>query len=233
MHRRLIAGTMVLAAMALLLASFVLSAGLTMITDRLGPLRSWLSYLGDVGVSFLIVSVMFALIYRFLPDVKVKWRDVWQGAGITALLFIVGKFGLAIYFRVAAVGDAYGAAGSLAALLLWVYYSAALFFFGAAFTRVHAEGKGKMVEPEEHAVRVREFTDDDHLMSHAPPLSRNSSDRSAHGWIGLGIAALIGSILALFLTNEDRRLRAQVAHLRIRRRLEAIEKQTSNEAHID
>jgi membrane protein len=227
-RQRILAGAMVVIAMAMLIASFALSAGLTIVAERLGPLRSVLSYAGDVGVTLVIASVMFALIYRYLPDVKVKWSDVWLGAGITGMLFIAGKYGLSIYFRLAAIGNAYGAAGSLAVLLIWVYYSAGLFFFGAAFTRVHAEEKGKVIEPEEHVMRVRQDEDGRRLMSRVRAPRPNRQTASGTGWLGLGIAALIGSVLALIFTSEDRRLRAQAAHTKLRRRLEAIEAAASN-----
>ncbi|MDQ3281384.1 MAG: YihY/virulence factor BrkB family protein [Acidobacteriota bacterium] len=95
-------------------------------------------------LSFGIAILMFACMFRFLPDLKVAWHDVWFGAIFTAILFVLGKFGLAIYLGKAAVGSAYGAAGSLVILLVWVYWSAQILFFGAEFTQVYARSFGSL-----------------------------------------------------------------------------------------
>jgi membrane protein len=105
----------------------------------------------DLGV----VIVLFAMIFRFLPDVKIAWRDVWIGASLTAVLFVVGKFLLGLYLGSGAAGSAYGAASSLITLLLWIYYSAQILLFGAEFTQVYTHAYGSLVEPEDHAVRVK------------------------------------------------------------------------------
>ncbi len=105
----------------------------------------------DVGV----VIVLFAMIFRFLPDIKIGWRDVWIGASLTAALFVIGKFILGLYLGSGAAGSAYGAASSLITLLLWIYYSAQILLFGAEFTQVYTHTYGSRVEPEDHAVRVK------------------------------------------------------------------------------
>ena len=105
----------------------------------------------DVGV----VILLFAMIFRFLPDIKIGWRDVWVGASLTAVLFVIGKFFLGLYLGSGAAGSAYGAASSLITLLLWIYYSAQILLFGAEFTQVYANTYGSQVEPEDHAVRVK------------------------------------------------------------------------------
>src|SRR5580704_12316476 len=107
----------------------------------------------DVGV----VIALFAMIFRFLPDVKIGWRDVWIGASLTGLLFVLGKFILGLYLGSGAAGSAYGAASSLITLLLWIYYSAQILLFGAEFTQVYSHSYGSRVEPEDHAVRVKRF----------------------------------------------------------------------------
>jgi membrane protein len=101
-----------------------------------------------------IIVLLFAMIFRFLPDAKIAWRDVWTGAALTAILFIVGKLLLGLYLGSGAAGSAYGAASSLVTLLLWVFYSAQILLFGAEFTKVYANTYGSQVEPEEHAVKV-------------------------------------------------------------------------------
>jgi membrane protein len=107
----------------------------------------------DVGV----VIALFAMIFRFLPDIKIGWRDVWIGASLTGLLFVLGKFILGLYLGSGAAGSAYGAASSLITLLLWIYYSAQILLFGAEFTQVYTHSYGSRIEPEDHAVRVKRF----------------------------------------------------------------------------
>jgi membrane protein len=102
----------------------------------------------------VIIALLFAMIFRFLPDAKIVWRDVWIGAALTAILFAVGKILLGLYLGSGAAGSAYGAAGSLITLLLWIFYSAQILLFGAEFTQVYANTYGTHVEPEEYAVRV-------------------------------------------------------------------------------
>lgn len=107
-------------------------------------------YLFDLA----IVVSLFAMIFRYLPDAKIAWRDVWTGAGLTAASFLIGKFLLSLYLSSGAAGSAYGAASSLVALLLWVFYSAQILLFGAEFTKIYSNRYGSRVEPEEHAVKV-------------------------------------------------------------------------------
>jgi membrane protein len=102
----------------------------------------------------LIVILLFALIFRYLPDAKIAWRDVWVGATLTAILFVLGKFILALYLGSGAAGSAYGAASSLITLLLWIYYAVQILLFGAEFTQVYANTYGSLVEPTKHAVKV-------------------------------------------------------------------------------
>jgi len=101
-----------------------------------------------------IIVLLFAMIFRYLPDTKIAWRDVWTGAALTAILFLIGKFLLGLYLGSGAAGSAYGAASSLVTLLLWVFYSAQILLFGAEFTKVYANTYGSPVQPEEHAIRV-------------------------------------------------------------------------------
>ncbi len=107
-----------------------------------------------VGFDFAVVVLLFAMIFKFLPDVEIQWRDVWIGAVITAILFGIGKWLLGFYLGSGAAGSAYGAASSLITLLLWVYYSSQILLFGAEFTQVHAQRAGRQLEPSEYAVRV-------------------------------------------------------------------------------
>lgn len=102
------------------------------------------AYVLSLVLSFLIATVLFAAIFRVLPDLKIAWHDVWFGAILTAILFVVGKWGLGIYLGKAAPGSAYGAAGSLVILLIWVYWSAQILFLGAEFTQVYARRFGSL-----------------------------------------------------------------------------------------
>jgi membrane protein len=104
---------------------------------------------------FAVVVLLFAMIFKFLPDVKIQWRDVWMGAVMTAIFFGIGKWALGLYLSSGAAGSAYGAASSLITLLLWVYYSSQILLFGAEFTQVYSDRAGRGVEPSEYAVRVQ------------------------------------------------------------------------------
>src|SRR5882762_6040580 len=101
-----------------------------------------------------VVILLFAIIFKFLPDAKIQWRDVWIGAAITAIFFAIGKWALGLYLGSGSAASAYGAASSLITLLLWVYYSSQILLFGAEFTQVYACRAGRGVAPNEHAIRV-------------------------------------------------------------------------------
>jgi membrane protein len=128
---------------ALLLSSLVLGTVLEAVTSVLPPDRvpggTALLQLTHQLVSVGLQTVMFAMVYRILPDTRVDWRDVWLGALVTAVLFTLGKYLIALYLGWAGVTSAYGAAGSLVLILVWVYYSSQLVLFGAEFTYVHAQ----------------------------------------------------------------------------------------------
>ena len=101
-----------------------------------------------------VIILLFAIIFKFLPDAKIQWRDVWIGAAITAIFFAIGKWALGLYLGSGGAASAYGAASSLITLLLWVYYSSQILLFGAEFTQVYAYQAGRGVAPDEHAIRV-------------------------------------------------------------------------------
>lgn len=102
-------------------------------------------------VSLAVVTVLFAAIFRFLPDLRIAWRDVWLGAAFTSVLFVIGKFVLGIYFGKSAVGSSYGAAGALVLVLLWIYYSAQILLFGAELTQVYGRAHGSHANEEQQA----------------------------------------------------------------------------------
>lgn len=133
---RLLSLAMVFGTGFLLLVSMCLTTAAVRLAAYVAGDAAWVALALDPAVSLLVVAVLFAGIFKFLPDVKLLWRDVWVGAGLTAGLFTAGKYALALYFAHAAPTSAFGAAGSLAAVLLWVYYSSFILFFGAEFTKV-------------------------------------------------------------------------------------------------
>ncbi len=110
----------------------------------------------NIVVSFAIITLVFALVFKVVPDVEIHWHDVWLGAFVTALLFSLGKYLIGLYLSNASVGSTYGAAGSLVVLLLWIYYSAQIFFFGAEFTQVYANRYGSKIFHSDH-VLTEEF----------------------------------------------------------------------------
>lgn len=141
----------------LLLISFVLTAGLSLLSDYILQIfPDYMLYLMKVVNSVLslaIISALFALMFKYLPDAKIQWRTVWVGGIITSVLFGIGKFLLGFYFGEAEPGSTYGAAGSVVLVLLWVSYSALILFFGAQFTYVYAKRYGHTIEPNDYAVR--------------------------------------------------------------------------------
>ena len=102
----------------------------------------------DLVTSVAMITVLFALMFKFLPDVEIAWRDVWFGAVVTAVLFVIGKFGIGLYLSTSEVGSAYGAAGSLIIILAWIYYSALILFFGAELTQAWATAQGRSPDPK-------------------------------------------------------------------------------------
>ena len=143
----------------LLLVSLLLTAGMALMADWIGglmPGSEALAYILNIVLSLSMITLLFATIFKFLPDAKIAWHDVWIGAFLTALLFTIGKFALGIYLGKSGVASSYGAAGSLIVLLLWVYYSSQILFFGAEFTQVYANRFGSRVAPADNAVPVQQ-----------------------------------------------------------------------------
>lgn len=143
----------------LLLVSLVLSAAVAVLDSWIGGLiPGWVivGYVLSYGISLGLVALVLAAIFKILPDVKISWRDVWVGALVTSVLFHVGKFGISLYIGKASVASSFGAAGSLAVLLVWVYYSSQIVLFGAEFTRVYANEYGTRVVADDNAIPVPE-----------------------------------------------------------------------------
>jgi len=111
------------------------------------PGGATLGQLLENAVSFLVITALFSMIFKVLPDVEIGWSDVWVGGAATALLFTIGKFAIGMYIGKASIGSAYGAAGSIVVLITWIYYSAQILYFGAEFTQVYATTHGTRVVP--------------------------------------------------------------------------------------
>ena len=156
--QRLISFAMVLTIGFLLLTSLILSTALTAaihVTEVYWAVPPWVLRGVDLGLGLVVITLLFALLFKVLPDVKVSWREVWLGAFITAVLFSVGRLLIAMYLGYSTIASAYGAAGSLVALLMWIYFSCAILFYGAEFIRAYRLSNGSPVVPKETAVRVR------------------------------------------------------------------------------
>jgi membrane protein len=150
--------TMVLGSGFLLLVSLILNAVLSAMSTSLSgslPGGAWLWQAINMIVSFGVVTVLFALIFKYVPEAQIAWKDVWAGAALTSVLFSVGKFLLGWYLGQASTTSAYGAAASLVVILIWVYYASQILLFGAAFTRVHATWQGAGIKPAPGAIRVK------------------------------------------------------------------------------
>ena len=157
LRQRFFSFAMVLAIGFLLLVSLVVTAVLSsftaMISSFLGD-ATFVAHAIDILVSFGFVTLLFALIYKYVPDVEIQWRDVWVGAALTSILFTIGKYLIGLYIGTSGVSSTFGAAGSLITILVWVYYSSLIFFLGAEFTRVYATQYGSGVAPAENAQRM-------------------------------------------------------------------------------
>jgi membrane protein len=148
---RLLSLALVLAVGFVLLVSLVVSAALAALRGYLMPAGGVLWQGANVLVSLGLVALLFAAMYRILPDVRIGWRYVWLGAVVTAVLFGLGKFLISAYLGQASIGSTYGVAGSLVVFLVWVYYSSLILFLGAEITQVFARRRGAWVTPVEHA----------------------------------------------------------------------------------
>lgn len=152
LRKRLLGLLVMFSILIVLLAWIVLDSVLAaMVGDQQGSLWLWIS----TGASLLVYSVLFALVYKVLPDVEISWGSLWVGALLTAVLFTLGKLALGFYLGHSSMGSTYGAAGSLVVLMVFFYYSAVIIFFGAELTQAYAQRRGERLEPAAHAVRLQ------------------------------------------------------------------------------
>jgi membrane protein len=180
---RALSFAMVLVIAFLLLVALVVSAALAALGPLLGAVvPPGVLHAVNTVVSLAVITGLFATIFKVLPDVEVPWRDVWPGAVLTALLFVVGKEAIGLYLGKAGVASGYGAAGSLVVVLVWVYYAAQILFFGAEFTQVYARRRRPVVPAAGAEVR------------RSPPPSRVDASRRP-GWTLAALAAMAGFLL--------------------------------------
>jgi len=157
LRQRFLSFTMVLGSCFLLLVSLIASTAVAALTNAFKQAIPGLDFFWPIAnflVSFSLTVLIFAMIYRFVPDVELQWGDVWIGAAVTAALFAVGQLVLGLYLGRTSTASTYGAIGSLLVLLLWVYYAAQILFFGAEFTRAYALTYGSHITPAPHAVAL-------------------------------------------------------------------------------
>jgi membrane protein len=155
---RLLSFAMVISIGFLLLVSLVLNTFISvfnnLLTDWFSGITSYIIPGTNLILSLIIITVVFAMIYKILPDARVRWADVWVGAFVTTLLFLLGKYLIGFYLGTSSLSTTYGAAGSLVLLLIWVYYSSIIIFVGAEFTYVYSKEVGHQIRPDKNAVIV-------------------------------------------------------------------------------
>lgn len=152
--KRLLSLGMILGIAFLLIVSLALSALIAAFGETLTFIPEPALLAVNFVLNLVVLTVLFAAMFKMLPDAKIAWRDVWVGAGVTAALFVAGKFALGLYLGRSAPGDAFGAASALAVILVWVYYAGMILLFGAEFTQAWTQHGGRRIEPEQGAIRV-------------------------------------------------------------------------------
>lgn len=156
---RVLSFTLVVTLGFLLLVSLLLEAGLQIFGEFLASILTGVTYyimrLINYSISLVVITCVFAMVFRVLPDARVKWKDVWMGAFVTTLLFTLGKYLISLYLGTSNIDSTYGAAGSLVLVLVWVYYSSLILLLGAEFTQVYSRNLGRRIQPSSHAVRVQ------------------------------------------------------------------------------
>ncbi|MBV8255024.1 MAG: YihY/virulence factor BrkB family protein [Chitinophaga sp.] len=157
---RLLSFSLVISMGFILLVSLALNGLMEVLNHRLLALFPQVEYLAvyvaNLTITFLVITCLFAIIFKILPDARIRWKDILVGAITTAILFMLGKFAIGYYLGASKISSAYGAAGSIVIILLWVYYSAAILYFGAVFTRVWVQYFGSRIYPNDYAIWIRE-----------------------------------------------------------------------------
>jgi len=172
LQNRFLSFSLIIALGFLLLVSLVIDVAVNALSTRLEHFLPYVTVtvfqLINLFISLIVIAVLFGIVFKFLPDVKIKWRDVRSGAIFTAILFMLGQYLIGLYLKYTAQGSGYGAAGSLIVILVWIYYTSAILYIGAEFTEVYAEARGSDIEPAEYAVHVQQ-TEIEHEVDKLPP----------------------------------------------------------------
>ena len=165
----------------ILLVSLIVNSVLDMIGQQLlvqfPQIAIYVAYIINLIITFITISFLFAVIFKVLPDARIHWRDVTIGAFTTTFLFMLGKYGIGYYLAKTHISSTYGAAGSVVIILLWVYYSSMILYFGASFTRAYAIRTGRNIFPNDYAVWIQEIeleNKDSLLVQDAPVLANTS-----------------------------------------------------------
>jgi membrane protein len=160
LRNRLLSSSLIISIGFLMVVSLLINGAIEALMDiirqRFSSIAEVLMYAMNMVISFLVIMVLFGIIFKFLPDARIKWRHVRSGAIFTALLFMLGRYLIGLYIRQTATESTYGAAGAIVVLLVWIYYSAVILYIGAEFTQVYAEAYGGSIEPAEYAVHVQQ-----------------------------------------------------------------------------
>lgn len=158
-QNRLMSFSMIASVGFLLLVSLLVNSVMDLLSDRLKlyfpESTVYLFYVLNILIVFLIITLLFAIIFKTLPDGNIKWKDALIGASSTSVLFMIGKFAIGFYLGSSTVATVYGAAGSVIIILLWVYYSAIILYFGAEYTKVYARAFGGSISPNEYSVEIQ------------------------------------------------------------------------------
>jgi membrane protein len=240
-RKRFLSIGMVFGIAVLLMTSMVVTSVLHLVVDamfgkdRSGFAANAAAYALDFVVTVAVAWALFMAIFKFLPDVKIAWKDVWVGALVTAVLFKLGQIAMAIYFNYGSATDAYGAFGSIVAVLLWAYYSSMIMFMGAEFTQVWATAHGREIVPEAHAQRVTELeraqqgiagtkAKPARAAAFAPTRPTTDDGRTpySYGAAGAAVGAAVAG-LATWYIDQRRRQRQQAATVQLEERIGAVE----------
>lgn len=176
---RLLSSSLILSLGFLLIVSLIINGLIMIFLDYIRSLFSdlavYLSMLAELIINFMVISLLFGIIFKFLPDVRIRWKDVKAGALFTAVLFMIGRFIIGFYIQFTGPESTYGAAAAIIIILLWVFYTAAILYMGASFTRAYTEFRGARIAPAEFAVHVEERETEKHV-DHIPPSSSTQHD---------------------------------------------------------
>ena len=169
---RLLSSSLIISLGFLMIVTLVVNGAIAALMDVIrqyfDSIAEILLYVINLIVTFVVITVLFGIIFKFLPDAKIKWKHVRTGAIFTAILFMIGRYLISLYIAQTATESTYGAAGAIVVLLVWIYYSAVILYIGAEFTQVYTEAFGGQIEPAEYAVHVKQ-TEVEKEVSKLPP----------------------------------------------------------------